>query len=53
MGVYSNNMANEVLLALANEHGIYEVDWTNQIRPVVIAKYSLFEASRVTSLWVN
>jgi hypothetical protein len=23
MGIYSNNLANEVLLALANEHGIY------------------------------
>ena len=53
MGIYSNNMANEILLALANDHGIYEVDWTDQIRPVIIAKYSLMENSRVTSLWVN
>jgi hypothetical protein len=30
-----------VLLALANEHGIYEIDWTNMIRPTIIAKYSL------------
>ena len=41
MGIYSNNLADEVLLALANEHGIYEVDWTNQYRPTIIAKYSL------------
>jgi hypothetical protein len=41
MGIYSNNLADEVLLALANEHGIYEIDWTNMIRPTIIAKYSL------------
>ena len=41
LGVYSNNLDNEVLLALANNHGIYEIDWTNQLRPVIIAKYSI------------
>lgn len=53
MGIYSNNLDNEVLLALANEHGIYEIDWTNQLRPTIIAKYSLMEGSRVWSMWVN
>lgn len=53
LGVYTNNLDNEVLLALANDHGIYEVDWSNQIRPVIKAKYSLMEGSRVSSLWVN
>lgn len=41
MGVYANNLDNEVLLALANHHGIYEIDWTNQLRPIIIAKYSI------------
>lgn len=41
------------MLALANSHGIYEVDWTNQLRPNVIAKYSLMESSNVTAVWVN
>ena len=41
MGIYTNNLDNEVLLALANQHGIYEVDWSNQLRPVIIAKYSI------------
>ena len=53
LGVYTNNLDNEVLLALANDHGIYEVDWSNQIRPIIMAKYSLMEGSRVSSLWVN
>jgi hypothetical protein len=53
LAVYSNNLDNEVLLAMANDHGIYEVDWTNQIKPVIMAKYSLMEGSRVSSLWVN
>jgi hypothetical protein len=38
---------------LANTHGIYEVDWTNTIRPEIIAKYSLMEGSQVSSLWVS
>jgi hypothetical protein len=53
LAVYANNLDNEVLLAMANDHGIYEVDWTNQIKPVLMAKYSLMEGSRVSSLWVN
>jgi len=53
LAVYTNNFANDVLLALANDHGIYEVDWTNQIKPIIKAKYSLMEGSKVSSLWVN
>jgi hypothetical protein len=33
LGVYSSNLQNEILLVLANNHGIYEVDWTNTLRP--------------------
>lgn len=53
LGVYSNNLDNEVLLALANDHGIYEIDWSNQLKPVLKAKYSLMENSHIWSLWVN
>ncbi len=38
---------------MANDHGIYEIDWTNQLRPTIVAKYSLMEGSNVTALWVN
>lgn len=53
LGVYSNNMDNEFLLVLANDHAIFEVDWTNQIQPYLVTKYSIMEQSYVRSLWVN
>lgn len=52
-GVYSNNLDNEFLLVLANRHAIYEVDWTDQIRPKIVTKYSLMSDSFIRSLWVN
>jgi hypothetical protein len=52
-GVYSSNQDNQFLLVLANSHAIYEVDWTNQIQPLIITKYSILAESRVDSLAVN
>ena len=51
--VYSNNLDDAYLLALANSHAIYEVDWTNTINPKLIAKYSLLQDSTVHNLWIN
>lgn len=53
MGVYSNNLDNEFLLVLANDHAIFEVDWTNQIKPITLTKYSIMEGAWMHSLWVN
>lgn len=53
MGVYSGNLDNEVLFALANHHSIYEVDFTNQLRPQIITKYSIMSNSTIHSVWVN
>lgn len=53
MGIYSSNMVNEVLLALANDHGVYEIDWTIQLKPVILSKYSILQGSKIVSLWVN
>lgn len=53
MGVYSDNLDNEFLLALANDHSIMELDWTNQIKPVMITKYSIPEGAWMHDLWVN
>lgn len=52
-GVYSDDLHREFLLALANNHAVYEVDWTNQIKPRLITKYSLMSGSRVDSVAVN
>jgi hypothetical protein len=52
-GVFSNNLDNEFLLVLANSHAVYEVDWTNQIQPVILTKYSIMSNSFVNSLAVN
>jgi hypothetical protein len=53
LGVYSNNMDNEFLLVLAHDHAIIEVDWTNQIQPKILTKYSIPENSWIHDLWVN
>jgi hypothetical protein len=53
MGVYSSNMVNEFLLVLAHDHAIFEIDWTNQIKPEIITKYSIPENAWMHDLWVN
>lgn len=53
LGVYSNNLDNEFLLVLAHDHAIFEVDWTNQIKPQIVTKYSIPEAAWIHDLWVN
>ncbi len=53
MGVYSGNLDNQVLFALATDHAIYEIDFTNQLRPQIITKYTLMSNSTVQQVWVN
>lgn len=53
MGIYTGVLDNEIILALANEHAIYEVDFSNHLQPKTIAKYSIMQGSRVHSVWVN
>lgn len=53
MGVYSSNMVNEFLLVLAHDHAIIELDWTNQLKPEIITKYSIPENAWMHDLWVN
>lgn len=53
MGVYSSNLDNEFLLVLAHNHTIMEIDWTNQIRPEIVTKYSIPDNSWIHDLWVN
>jgi len=38
---------------LANRHAIYEVDFTNQLKANIVAKYSIMSESHIHSLWVN
>lgn len=51
--VYSDDLENEVLIALANNHAIYEIDWSNIRDPVMVNKYSLMEHSNVKQLIIN
>lgn len=53
LGVYSSNLDNEILFALATNHAIYEVDFSNQLRPQIITKYSIMSNSIIQSVWVN
>ena len=53
MGVYSNNLDNEFLIVLAHNHTVMEIDWSNQIRPQIVTKYSIPDNSFLRDLWVN
>lgn len=53
LGVYSNNLDNEFLFVLAHNHSIIEVDWSNQIQPQIVTKYSIPDNSQIADLWVN
>jgi hypothetical protein len=46
-------MDNEFLLVLAHDHAIFEVDWSNQIAPEIVAKYSIPDGAWIHDLWVN
>jgi hypothetical protein len=52
-GVYSDDLQDEVLIALSNKHSIYEIDWHSPRNPVLINKYSLMENSKVKQLFIN
>lgn len=53
LGVYSNNLDNQFLLVLAHDHAIFEVDWSNQIKPEIVTKYSIPDDAWIHDLWVN
>ena len=53
LGVYSSNLDNNILLALATTHSIIEVDWSSTISPEIIAKYSLMDSTHLNSLWLD
>jgi hypothetical protein len=53
LGVYSGNLDNHILFALANQHAIYEIDFTNQFYPQILTKYSIMSNATVISLWLN
>ena len=52
-GVYSDDLENEVIIALSNKHSVYEIDWKDISRPLLINKYSLMENSTVKNLLLN
>lgn len=51
--VYSDNMDDQLLVALANQHAIYEVNWDLSSDPKLLAKYSLVQNSSVRQVLVN
>lgn len=51
--VYSDDLEDEVILALANQHAVYEIDWSNVNDPVMLNKYSLMEHSHIREVHVN
>ena len=53
MAPYNGHLDNELIVAFANNHAIYEVDFTERLQPRTIAKYNLMQDSYTTQLWVN
>jgi hypothetical protein len=41
MAIYAGKLDHQILIALAYSHGIQEIDWTRQLAPKIIAKYSI------------
>jgi hypothetical protein len=53
VAVYQSTLDGRELIALANSHAVYEIDWTNPSKPQEAGKYSLLHGSYVRSLWLN
>ena len=53
MAVFSPNLDNRIELALANDHKVHEIDWTDVDEPRLLNKYSLLPDSLVIQLFLN
>lgn len=51
--VYSDDYQDELIIAVANKHSVYEIDWHVLTKPVLINKYSLMENSNVKQVFMN
>ena len=52
-GVYSDNMDDQLIVALANEHAVYEVNWDTANDPKLTTKYSLVQNSTIRQVLLN
>ena len=52
-GVYSDDYEDECIIALANKHTVYEIDWHKVTQPTLINKYSLMENSTIKQVLLN
>jgi hypothetical protein len=53
LGIYTNFLDTSFLLILAHDHALIEVDWSNQIKPQIVTKYSIPDGSWIHDIWVN
>lgn len=51
--VYSDDLEEEVIVALANSHAVYEIEWSDISKPVTTSKYSLMEHSHVKQVFIS
>lgn len=52
-GVYSDDLQDELIIAVANKHSVFEIDWKNFNKPILINKYSLMANSDVKQVFLN
>ena len=50
MDVYSDDLDEEFLMAIANPNAVHEIDWKEHQNPTVTTKYSLLSKTNLTSL---
>ncbi len=53
LAVFSSNLDNYLEFALANDHSVHEVDWSEVETPRLLNKYSLMPDSIVTQVFIN
>jgi hypothetical protein len=53
LAVFSSNQDNNIEFALANDHSIHEVDWSDVDNPRLLNKYSLMPDSVVSQVFIN
>jgi hypothetical protein len=51
--VYSDDLDEQVLIALANQHAVYEINMDRPSTPLLVAKYSLMQHSQVHNIIID
>jgi hypothetical protein len=51
--IYPNDLDEQVLIAVANQHAVYEINMDRPSTPLLVAKYSLMQHSHVQNIIID